>query len=134
MPSRLVAFAALAVLLAGCGAAQETSSGRYSGEEKQVARIVDDLQAAGQAADGDKICTRILAKPLADRLAAGGRSCAQEVEDAIADADEFTFEVLDVTVAGQSATARVKEGSGRGRTLGLVRDGKDWRVQELATG
>ena len=134
MPSRLAALAAFVVLLTGCGATQETSSGRYSGEEKRVAQIVDDLQAAGQAADGDKICTRILAKPLADRLAAGGRSCAQEVEDAIADADEFTFEVLDVTVAGQSATARVKEGSGRGRTLGLVRDGKDWRVQELATG
>ena len=49
----------------------------------------------------------VLAKSLADRMAAGSSTCAQQLDDALKDADDNDLSVESVTVDGTSATARV---------------------------
>lgn len=126
----LPAFAAL--LLGGCGAGEESSTERFSGEERRVAQVLEDLQAAGETGDSAEICSRILTEQLVDRLAADGSSCTQELEDALGDADDFELDVQRIEVAGARATATVGSGEGRPQTVQLIRAGRDWRVAALA--
>lgn len=120
-------LALLALALPGCGAAA-TSAGEFEGEARRVAEVVEELQEAGQAREGERICAEILARPLVERLGGGG--CAEELEDALGDADDFELVVEDVTVQGARAQARVTNLE-RLRTIELVRQGADWRVASL---
>jgi hypothetical protein len=127
---------ALTLLLAGtalsaCGATQESSIDNFSGEERRVAEVVQSLEGAAGEADGSQICGAVLTTQLADRLKAGSRSCSQELEDALADADDFTLTPTEVVVNGTSATARVQDEQDRPRTIDLVRQGADWRVAAI---
>lgn len=133
MLTRLVATAAVALLLTGCGF-QQSDSAELTGEEERVADVVDDLRASGTTKKADHICERVLTPPLAERVAAGGKSCPDEMDKAIGDADEFALDVQAVDVTGSTAKARVKDGAGGVRTLELVRQGADWRISGLGTG
>ncbi|HEX8104521.1 MAG TPA: hypothetical protein VF533_18030 [Solirubrobacteraceae bacterium] len=121
----------IAVALAGCTAGQATSAGKFKGEEKKVAEVVDDLQTAGQAKDAGEICSRILAPELVDKLAAPGRSCSDEVDKALDDADDFALDVKDVAVTGTTATARVEDADDKPRELRLVKQSAGWRIASL---
>ena len=123
---------ALALAATGCGTAQESGADRFSGEEGRVAQVVEDLASAGTEKDAEEICSRILAKPLVDRLSAGGQDCAAEVTKAVDDADEFELEVVRVQVTGTTAVARVKDGTGRSSVMRFVREGQDWRASSLS--
>ena len=123
-----------ALAFAGCTAAN-TSSGDFKGEQKDVADVVDTLGSAAGAGDGEKICTEVLAKALADKMAAGGSTCAQQLDDALADADDSDLSVESVTVDGATATAKVKGRDGGNkdavRTFEFERSGQDWRISSL---
>jgi hypothetical protein len=121
-----------ALALSACGQGQSSSADKFTGEQQRVAQAVEDLQSAGASRDEAELCSRVLAKDLVDRLAAGTRSCTQEVERALGDADEFDLTVQSVQVSGTTATARVKDGRDRVQTLRLVREGSDWKVAALA--
>ena len=131
-----VALAILLVLVAlvsGCGASA-SSAGEFEGEEQNVAEVVEQLQSAGQTGDGGEICDELLAEPLRDQIQESGSSCEQELDKALADADDFELEVEDVTISGTNATARVKGRAvdqDRVRELALVREGDDWRITEF---
>ena len=99
-----------ALALIGCGQ-QDTSADRFKGAEADVAELVDDLASAARSNDGDEVCTRIVSSEFADELA-DGDSCKNEVERAMADANEYDLEVRDVTVTGTTAQAEVREGEG----------------------
>lgn len=129
-PAALLTVLALAA--AGCGASQESAGDRFSGEERRVAQVVEDLASAGTEKDAAEICSRILAKPLVDRLSAGGQDCEAEISKAVDDADEFELEVVRVQVTGTTAVARVKDGTGRSQVMGFVREGPDWRASSLS--
>jgi len=131
---RAVLAALLALALAGCGAQQQSSAGSFSGEERRVAQVVEDLETASTDKDAAEICSRILAKPLVDRLSAGASDCVAELSKAIDDADEFELRVERVRVTGTTATARVTDGTGRSQEVGFVREGRDWRAASLASG
>jgi hypothetical protein len=123
----------LAALVAGCNTGGSSSSD-FQGEEKRVADVVEKLQSAGEAGDAREICTEVLAQSLADSIEEAGSSCEQELEKAIEDADDYDLEVQDVTIEGDSATARVKgrdRGEDRVRTFEFERDGRDWRATNL---
>jgi hypothetical protein len=122
----------LAVLaLAGCTTQQDTSADSFEGAERDVAEVVDDLAAASRSGDGEEICTRILTARLAEELAAGDE-CKDEVEQALADANDYDLEVDDVTVSGNTATAEVRQGDdGRTGTLEFERARDGWRVTSL---
>jgi hypothetical protein len=126
---------ALAALASGCGASG-SSAGDFEGEEKRVADVVEQLQSAGEAGDAAEICNEVLAKELRDQIQEAGASCEQELEKAINDADDFELDVEDVTISGNSATAKVKGRDGgeeRVRDFEFVREGSDWRATSLGS-
>jgi hypothetical protein len=127
---RALATIALAgILLTGC-AQQETSAGDFKGAEADVAEVVDDLAGAARSGDGDEICTRIVSSEFAEELAAGN-TCKDEVERAVADANDWDLEVSDVTVTGTTATAEVRQGEDseeKTATFEFERDGDRWRA------
>jgi len=124
---------ALAALAAGC-ASSSSSAGDFTGDEKKVADQVEQIQAAGESGDAAAICDDVLAQSLRDSIAVAGSNCESEVDKAIKDADDYDLEVEDVTISGDTATAKVKGSVGDEdavRDFEFVREGKDWRATTL---
>jgi hypothetical protein len=131
MPRRLAVMLA-AVALVGCGTT--SSAPNFSGADADVAEQVESLQAAGESRDGEEACNDILSASLRESMRAGGKTCADEVAEAMNDADDFELDVREVTVQGATATARVRArigGAERLRTLQLVRERGAWRIDSL---
>jgi hypothetical protein len=130
LATAMVLLAALGV--AGCTSSTGSASGTFSGQQAQVAQVVSDLAKDGQRKDAQKICTEILARELVDRLNQAGTSCGQEMDKAIADADDFDLSVQKVTVKGSSATALVRRGKdGPTATFRFVREGGKWKATDF---
>jgi copper chaperone CopZ len=133
-PRLPIALLAAAVLAAGCAPQQSSSSDKVSqfrGDQRAAAQAVEDLESAAQDGNEAKLCTQVLAKALADRLAAAGHGCAAAVNAAIKDTDSIDMTVESVRVTGDRATARVKFETGkkdRRANVALVREGGRWRV------
>jgi hypothetical protein len=125
----------LAALAAGCGASA-SSAGDFEGEERRVADVVEKLQSAGETGDAAEICDEVLASDLREEMRAAGANCEQELDKAIQDADDFELEVEDVTVSGDTATAKVRGRDGgeeRVRNFEFVREGSGWRATSLGS-
>ena len=124
-----------AAVLAGCGAAQQDSSGNFRGDERLVAQAVEDLQQHAQRGDAKRLCEEVLARELVQRFEqAGGGRCTEAVEEAVKDADTFELTVESVEVSGTRATARVQAESGerdQTDTISLVKEGARWKVSAL---
>jgi uncharacterized protein YceK len=124
----------LTLAVAGCTSTTSSSSSasKFSGTEADVAKVVEDLQTAGQRKDAAKVCSQLLAKSLVTKLDGDGTSCTQEMDHAAADADDFDLDVRDVTVSGDSATAKVQRGSdGPTATFTFVREANRWKIASL---
>ena len=125
----------LAVLaFAGCGAeAQPSSAENFQGDQRAVAQKVEDLQEAGEGRNPEDICSEILAKSLVQQLEAAGANCADEMEKAIDDADDFDLDVTKVTISGSTATVEVRRGEdGPTETMEFARAGDQWRATSLS--
>jgi hypothetical protein len=132
MPRRLV-FLLAAIALAGCGGTA-SSSGNFSGTERDVADQVEALQSAGEARDGDKACNDVLSAALRRAMTTSTATCGDQVAEAMKDADDFELDVRAVQVNGDRATARVQArfgGADRVRSLELVRERGAWRIDSL---
>ena len=127
-----VLLAALA--LAGCGAeTQQSSAEKFQGEERAVAQKVEDLQEAGEGREPEDICSNILASSLVQQLEAANVKCADEMEKAIDDADDFDLQVQDVTVSGSTASAEVRRGDdGPTETMEFTKENGQWRATSLS--
>ena len=124
-----------AVALAGCGAqADQTSSAdKFQGEERAVAQKIEDLQEAGESRKPEDICSEILARALVQQLEAAGVDCADEMEKAIDDADDYDLDVQEVTVTGSTATASVRRGDdGPTETMEFTKENGEWRATALS--
>jgi hypothetical protein len=133
MKRLLVLIAVLA--LAGCGAQPEQSSvDKFpAGAQRDVAQKVEDLQQAGEDRKPEDICSQILSRTLVSQLEAAGAKCADEMEKAIDDADDFDLDVQKVEVDGNSATATVKRGDdGPTETMEFARENNQWRATSLS--
>ena len=106
--SLLSALGAVAVL-AGCSS-QSTSKAAddYSGTQKDVVSVVDELINNAAKKDGKEICTTVLADDLANKLRSGTHDCADVVNDQLDDASNFDLDVAKngVTVTGDTATVK----------------------------
>jgi hypothetical protein len=130
---RLVPVILALLVLAGCGAEEDSSIDRFQGADREVAQKVEDLQEAGEGRNPEDICSNILSRTLVDQLEAAGTTCADEMDKAIDDADDFDLEVLDVTVSGNEATVRVRRGDdGPETTFEFAREGGQWRATSLS--
>jgi uncharacterized lipoprotein YmbA len=128
----LALLAAAALVLGGCGAAQTNSASKFKGEQGQVAKLVDDLASAGQKKDAAKICDQILSQQLVAQLRQAGGNCQVEMKKAIDDADNYDLQVQSVTVNGNQAQAKVRQGkSGPVATFQFVKENGGWRASSL---
>ena len=125
---------ALVAALSGCGPAPSSTSS-FKGNEKAVAQVIEDLQSDAQGRKPSAICSDVLSRALADKLKSAGNDCAGEMEKITGDADDFELKVTDVTITGNSATAKVEARRGSDKkattTYTLVREGNDWRLNDL---
>jgi hypothetical protein len=123
----------LALALAGCAPQQQSSNSKdFKGEEKKVADVVGDLRTAGQRRDAQKICSDVLSSKLVDQLKSGGSTCVDEMDKAVNDADDYDLTVQDVTVDGNTATAKVKNGDdGPTATIEFAKESDGWRATSL---
>ena len=130
---RLLALLPMAVVLAGCGEATSTSVEDFRGDERAVAQVVEDLQAAGEQQDAEEICRDLLVQDVVRRLERGGSSCAAEIDRAIEDVDDYELVVEDVTITGSTARATVvpREGTDGRAVLRFERVGGAWRAAGL---
>ena len=132
----LAAVATCAALVAGCQptASSTPNLSKFQGAQRQAAQTIVDLRSAANDGKYDHICNDLLAKALADRLAAHGRACSNTVHAAIRDADSIDMTVQSVRVTGQRASAGVKLETGkkdRTATIALVRERGSWRIAGL---
>jgi hypothetical protein len=124
-----------ALALGGCATTGSSSSKKFSGAAADVSKAVGDIQTAGKRKDADKLCSELLARSLVDQLGQSGTTCKDEMEKALADADDFTLNVRDVKVSGSEATALVRQGStGPTRTIQFVRENNRWKATGFSTG
>jgi hypothetical protein len=129
----LITLAAAGVALAGCSATPPSSAKDFKGAEKDVAQVVDDMQKAGRTGKPDKLCDDIFTADLANRFKAGAATCVDEVEKAMRDVNDYDLKVTDITVDGNSATAKVEQGKEkRSGTIGFQRVGGAWRVSSIS--
>jgi hypothetical protein len=125
-----------ALALGGCttSTSSSSSSKKFTGAQADVAKAVSDLQKAAQRKDGAKVCSELLAKSAVGELG-GASTCPDEVNKAITDSDEFALDVQDVTVNGDQATAKVRQGkTGKTKLVRFVKEGTSWKLTGLATG
>jgi hypothetical protein len=136
----VAAVLATVALAAGCAPSTSNSSNstsKFSGDARQVAQTVEDLQAAakdGGDNNNNKICRQLLSSSFAGQLAAHGRSCPDAVDAAVNDADTIDMTVEKVDVTSGKATAQVKLETGkqdRTATFRLVRENGRWKIQSL---
>ena len=127
---RLVVLALL-LLLAGCGAAND-SAGDFEGAERDVARAIEDLEEAAQEDEPERICKGLLARELFDTITARG-DCTEIIQKALDQADTFALTVESVSVTGTNANARVETGLEEEQieVVELVREGRDWKIAGL---
>jgi hypothetical protein len=137
----LSALAAI-VVLAGCSSQSSSKAADdYSGVQKDVVTVVDDLVNNASKKDGKEICTTVFASSLAEKLTSGPQGCADVVGDQLDDASNWDLDIVKngVTVSGDTATATVKtesdfDGKTTTRTLTLAKQDNDWRITGIEGG
>jgi len=122
------------IVLAGCSSQSSSKAADdYSGDQKDVVKVVDDLINNAAKKDGKEICTTVFASALADKLANGSQGCADVVNDQLDDASNWDLDVVKdgVTVSGDTATVKTESdfsGKKTARTLTLSKQDNDWRI------
>jgi hypothetical protein len=126
----------LALGISGC--AKSVSTSGFSGESKEVAQTIKDLQTDVTAGDQKKVCQNDLASALVTRLNATKGGCQQAIKDQLTEIDSFEITVESIKLGGTSAartaSARVNSvfgGKKRPSTLSLVKEGAKWKVSAL---
>jgi len=127
------ACVALSVALGACG--QAVSTGSFSGEQREVAREISNLQSHVTAAEHAKICSNDLASQVVTRLQAAPGGCKAVIKEQLAEVDSSTLSINSIQLSGaggqRSAVASVKSvygGKTRTSTLLLVKQNGAWKV------
>jgi hypothetical protein len=126
--------ALLALLLAGCGGGgndEGKNAKRFSGDQKKVAQVIDDLVAASHAGDTNKICTEIFTAGLAKAVATRNKkTCAATVRSQLISANE-DITVSTIRVQGSTAFLTVREQNKNVSRLSLVQQDGGWRINTI---
>lgn len=122
-----------AALVAGCTKQQSSSTGDFRGDEKNVAQVVANLADDAARQKQSRVCGELLSARL-EKAIAGNLSCPSEVKKAFEDADSAKLEVKDVTITGNTATAKVgtkDRNKTVTRTFKFVKAGGSWRIDSF---
>jgi hypothetical protein len=127
----------LAASLVGC--ANKVSTSGFSGEQREVAQTISNLQADATAADEQKICGNDFAGAVVARLNAAPGGCRQAVKSQVTEVDSLNMTVQSVQLSGagalRTASAVVKsvyEGKMRPSTVSLVKEGGKWKISGVS--
>lgn len=134
MRRAFLAVPVIALLVSGCGTAQETSDTKFKdSDQQQVAKVVDELSTAAARGNTEKICNDILASQLKTEIKNAGSDCVTEIDRVIKDASDYDLDVTDVKVTGSSATATVQQGEDTKNTatFSFVKEKGAWRASAL---
>lgn len=112
----------------GCGAPVSSES-EFEGDEKDVAAVVEDLQAAAGEDDPETVCDTLLAPS----LTRGASNCEKAVEAAFDDTDSAELTVDAVKITGTTATADVFLGADEERKvrMSFQKSGDSWKITNL---
>ena len=111
MPRQIVlALLVAALAVAGCGGSADSDTG-FEGAERDVARVIEDLEEAGQEDEPRRICEALLARALVQRIEDSGAECVEAIDKALGQTDSFALTVESVRVSGTTARARVETGT-----------------------
>jgi hypothetical protein len=126
-----LALIAIVVVLAVTGSFDDSNAQRFSGERKQVARVVDDVESGLSDNDGLRVCNRLFTERWAALVSRGaGKSCVAFVDSVESGRRQAHLDVKSLTISGDAAIARIDEGSSH-ETWRFVRVGGRWRVDEI---
>jgi hypothetical protein len=131
----VLAFLVVALALSSCGgAAPRDSAQDFKGPERAVAKAVEDLEDAARKRDDDRLCEKLLTDSLLAAVKAEGIVCTTAAGDAFHDAGVLDLTVEDVSIDGDTATAKVVSGRGsdeRTDTLVLEKAGAAWKITSM---
>jgi len=127
----LLAGAACAALLVGCGGGEVSSA--FKGVEHAVAEAVGNLQSYATAGENEKVCAQLFTKANVKQL--GGQvGCEAAVKSQLGEVDSFELSTKAVKVEGDKATANVEsvvDGKKKSQQVQLVKEGGSWRIAAL---
>lgn len=122
--------------MAACGGDDDdvnNNADDYSGQEGEVAQVVDEFANAARDGDGDKVCTEIFSEQLAENVEKeAGQSCASEVSDNLAE-DEYELEVDTLEVDGDTATVSVTDQDDQKNVLHFVKTDSAWQIASVTS-
>lgn len=133
----LVAALALAGCAGGGGTSNVNSASDFTGEQKLVANIVEDLQSAAEDSDERKICGSLLVAELRDAIAAKNKAatCTAALEKGLKDTDQADLTVKRVVIDGDTATvvvqAKLGDDARREQVVGLAKVAGAWKISKL---
>jgi hypothetical protein len=128
---------AVLVALGLSACAKTVSTNGLSGEAKDAAETIKDLQSDVTAGDQKKVCNNDLAKALVTKLSAASGGCQQALKEQLAEIDslELNIDTVQVTSPAHAASATVTSvyaGKKRKSMLSLVKEGNKWKISALS--
>ena len=134
MRSRSLAIPALAAAVAvpGCGGKGEGPNAKnFSGEQKKVARVVDDLSADARSGDTKDICRNVFTPQLAASVGRKARtSCEAKVRGELV-ADDERITITQLAVQAPNAIAQVQEQNGNVSRLTFIKQDGTWHINSI---
>lgn len=131
----LIAILAAATSLSGCTTAQKDSTKKFSGEQRNVAKVVEQLQKAAEKQDGKQICNKLLSKSVLDNLSRKKTDCSKAIKVALNDATAFELNVTKVDLHDLNATVSVTSGKdnkkARKKQVDLVKEKNTWKISAI---
>jgi hypothetical protein len=124
----IAAVAALALAALGCGSGP-------SDEPARVRETMNSFKDSVESGDTATICTKLLARRLVANLTALGLPCDVALQS-FKSVKRPKLKVLRIKVRGKEAFATVRTNAVGQRpsedTVHLIREGSDWRIDDLA--
>lgn len=104
--------------------------------EDEVRETLDSYAEATREKDYQRLCDDLYDSDLVERIRAAGLPCEVALRTGLEDRQNPQLQVLSVDVTGDTANARVRSTAvgevASTDTVGLVRDGDNWRVSSLS--
>jgi hypothetical protein len=137
----LCAAIGAAAVASGCGgedsgtvatttASAGENAAKYTGPKRDIATVIDQLQADARSGDADAICHELFTDKLSGTIASrNGTSCAGQVKTKIV-RDNAKFGIASIKIRGDKAVAKVTDFTGTTNGMYFVnQDG--WKIDSI---
>jgi hypothetical protein len=117
------------VALALTGVLDDRNVDKYTGEKREVARVIDRFEE--EADDSPEAVCALMTQSLQDTLAAGSGSCANAIghEDGI----QAELDATSITLEGAGRATAVVDEDGDLLQMRFVREPDGWKIDEITT-